>query len=158
AMPAFGVLDGQALAMGRIRGSNAAAAALLRVSGVPRREDSEPWVSVHATSPFEPDAELTEPFYAVLAELHTQVRSWEEKAPEGETLDPSGMARLWEGSLAACEKRGEKVTDAFGRRLKLSRLPQDLLGLTDPRSVVTSGTRLPEDVENWNAWVAREAP
>ncbi|MCP3136015.1 MG2 domain-containing protein [Pyxidicoccus xibeiensis] len=158
ATPAFGVLDGQALAMGRIRGSNAAAAALLRVSAVPQREDAEPRVSVNATSPFAPDAELTEPFYAVLAELHTQVRQWEEKAPEGETLDPAGMAKLWEGALAACEKRGEKVTDAFGRRLRLSRLPQDLLGLTDPRSVVASGTRLPEDVENWNAWVAREAP
>ncbi|MBZ4418799.1 carboxypeptidase-like regulatory domain-containing protein [Myxococcus sp. RHSTA-1-4] len=158
ATPAFGVLDGQALAMGRIRGSNAAAAALLRVSAVPQREDAEPRVSVNATSPFEPDAELTEPFYAVLAELHAQVRAWEEKAPEGETLDPAEMAKLWDGALAACEKRGERVTDAFGRRLRLSKLPSDLLALTDPRSVVSSGTRLPEDVENWNAWVAREAP
>ncbi|NPC87059.1 hypothetical protein HPC49_53875, partial [Pyxidicoccus fallax] len=158
ATPAFGVLDGQALAMGRIRGANAAAAALLRVSEVPQREDAEPWVSVNATSPFQPDAELTEPFYAVLAELHAQVRAWEEKAPEGQTLDPAQLAKLWEGALAACEKRGEKVTDAFGRRLRLSRLPEDLLALTDPRAVVTSGTRLPEDVENWNAWVAREEP
>jgi hypothetical protein len=158
ATPAFGVLDGQALAMGRIRGSNAAAAALLRVSDVPQREDVEPRVAVSATSPFEPEVELTEPFYAVLAELHAQVRAWEEKAPEGETLAPADLARLWEGALAACEKRGEKVTDAFGRRLRLSRLPADLLALTDPRAVVTSGTRLPEDVENWNAWVAREAP
>jgi hypothetical protein len=158
AMPAFGVLDGQALAMGRIRGSNAAAAALLRVSAVPQREDGEPWVSVNARGTFEPEAELSDPFYAVLAELHTQVRTWEQKAPEGETLDPPELARLWEGALDACEQRGEKVTDAFGRRLRLSRLPSDLLALTDPRSVVSSGTRLPEDVENWNAWVAREAP
>jgi hypothetical protein len=68
------------------------------------------------------------------------------------------MAKLWEAALEACEGRGERVTDAFGRRLRLSRLPQDLLALTDPRAVVTSGTRLPEDVENWNAWVAQEAP
>ncbi|MCY1017140.1 MG2 domain-containing protein [Pyxidicoccus sp. MSG2] len=158
ASSAFGVLDGQALAMGRIRGSNAAAAALLRVSAVPRREDGEPAVSVSAAMPFDPSAELTDPFYAVLAELHARVRTWEEKAPEGETLDPEDLAKQWDGALEACEQRGEKVTDAFGRRLRLSRLPQDLLSLTDPRAVVTSGTRLPEDVENWNAWVAREAP
>ncbi|WP_164008702.1 MG2 domain-containing protein [Pyxidicoccus trucidator] len=158
ASSAFGVLDGQALAMGRIRGSNAAAAALLRVSGVPRREDVEPAVSVNAATPFDPSAELTDPFYGVLSELHAQVRAWEQKAPEGETLDPEDLAKLWDGALTACEQRGEKVTDAFGRRLRLSRLPGDLLALTDPRSVVTSGTRLPEDVENWNAWVAREAP
>lgn len=158
ASAAFGVLDGQALAMGRIRGSNAAAAALLRVSAVPRREEGEPVVSVSSVSLFEPEAELSDPFYTVLAELHARVRTWEEQAPEGETLDPEDLAKLWDGALTACEQRGEKVTDAFGRRLRLSRLPGDLLALTDPRAVVTSGTRLPEDVENWNAWVAREAP
>jgi hypothetical protein len=155
---AFGVLDGQALAMGRIRGSNAAAAALLRVSQTPPREALESPVSVEAATHFSPDAELTEPFYTVLAELHAQVRAWEEKAPAGETLDPEDLAKLWDAALTACEQRGEKVTDAFGRRLRLSRLPGDLLALTDPRSVVTNGTRLAEDVENWNAWVAREAP
>ncbi|AKQ69268.1 alpha-2-macroglobulin domain protein [Myxococcus hansupus] len=158
ASPAFGVFDGQALAMGRIRGANASAAAVLRVTDAPQRDGTEPSMSASAVTSLDADAELTEPFYAVLAELHTQVRTWEEKAPQGQTLDPAGMARLWEDALAACEKRGEKVTDAFGRKLKLSRLPTDLLALTDPRSVVSSGTRLPEDVENWNAWVAREAP
>jgi hypothetical protein len=156
--PAFGVLDGQALAMGRIRGANAAAAALLQVNGVPRPETVEPAQSVLAHSLFEPEAELTEPFYRTLAELTAQVRAWEEKAPEGETLSPEAMARMWEQALAACEKRGEKVTDAYGRRLKLSRLPSELLALTDPRVVVVGGTRLSEDVENWGAWVARESP
>ncbi|RYZ43568.1 MAG: hypothetical protein EOO71_03150 [Myxococcaceae bacterium] len=156
--PAFGVLDGQALAMGRIRGANAAAAALLRVTEVPKPEELEQRVTANATSPFSPDAELTEPFYAVLTELHARTRKWEETAPQGETLDPQGLARLWKESLAACEQRGEKVTDAFGRRLRLSRLPADLLSLTDPRAVVVSGTRLPEDVVNWGAWVAQESP
>ncbi|RKH33795.1 MG2 domain-containing protein [Corallococcus sicarius] len=156
--PAFGVLDGQALAMGRIRGANAAAAALLRVTQVPPPEELETRVTAGAMTPFSPDAELTEPFYAVLTELHAQTRKWEETAPAGETLDPAGLARLWSASLAACEQRGEKVTDAFGRKLRLSRLPPDLLSLTDPRAVVVSGTRLPEDVVNWGAWVAREAP
>jgi hypothetical protein len=158
ANPAFGVLDAQALSMGRIRGANAAAAALLRVSGVPSPETVEPALSVMAQSPFEPEAELTEPFYRTLAELNVQVRAWEEKAPEGETLSPAGMARLWEQALATCEKRGESVTDAYGRRLRLSRLPRELLALTDPRVVVVGGTRLSEDVENWGAWVARESP
>ncbi|MCE9673074.1 MG2 domain-containing protein [Myxococcus stipitatus] len=157
-VPAFGVHDGQALAMGRIRGNNAMAAALLRVSVVPTHETAEPWTAANAVSDFAPDAELTEPFYAVLSELHTRVRAWEEKAAEGETLSAEGMAKLWEQSLEACAARGEKVTDAFGRKLRLSRLPQDLLSLTDPRAVVFDGTRLPEDVENWNTWVAREAP
>ncbi|MDY7232229.1 MG2 domain-containing protein [Hyalangium rubrum] len=158
ASPAFGVLDGQALAMGRIRGANAAAAALVRVTGVPRPEESEPSLSMLAQSPFEPEVEVAEPFYRVLGELTAQVRTWEEKAPAGETLSPAGMAQLWEQALSACEKRGESVTDAYGRRLKLSRLPPDLLALTDPRVVVVGGTRLSEDVENWGAWVAREAP
>ncbi|MGE6756868.1 MG2 domain-containing protein [Corallococcus interemptor] len=158
ATPAFGVLDGQALAMGRIRGANAAAAALLRVTDVPALEDVETPLTANVMSPFSPDAELTEPFYAVLTELHARTRKWEETAPEGETLNPEGLARLWSESLAACEQRGQKVTDAFGRKLRLSRLPADLLALTDPRAVVVNGTRLPEDVVNWNAWVAREAP
>jgi hypothetical protein len=156
--PAFGVLDGTALAMGRIRGANAAAATLLRVSGVPSREGGEPPVSLAVQGAFDPEVELTEPFYRVLSELTVQVRAWERSAPEGETLSPAGMAKLWEKSLEACEKRGEAVTDAFGRELRLSRLPPELLALTDPRAVVVSGTRLPEDVENWGAWVAREAP
>jgi hypothetical protein len=152
------MLDGQALAMGRIRGANAVAATLLRVNSAPTVEESDPAVSLTAQGAFEPEVEMTEPFYRVLAELTTQVRAWEEKAPEGETLSPEGMAKLWEQALAACEKRGEPVTDAYGRRLKLSRLPPDLLSLTDPRMVVVGGTRLSEDVENWGQWVAREAP
>ncbi|AKF79561.1 hypothetical protein MFUL124B02_04580 [Myxococcus fulvus 124B02] len=156
--PAFGVLDGVALAQGRIRGSNAAAAALLRVSSVPTLVDTETRVRGLKVSEFDPDVELTEPFYTVLGELHARVREWEEKAPEGETLAPEGLAKLWAQALSACEARGEKVTDAYGQRLRLSRLPQALLELTDPRAVVSRGTRLPEDVENWNAWVAREAP
>jgi hypothetical protein len=158
ASPAFGVLDGTALAMGRIRGANAAAATLLRVSGVPPRDGGEKRVSLEVRGTFLPDVELTEPFYRVLAELTVQVRAWEASAPRGETLSAAGMTKLWDQALEACEKRGEAVTDAYGRTLKLSRLPPELLALTDPRAVVVSGTRLPEDVENWGAWVARESP
>lgn len=156
--PAFGVLDGAALAMGRIRGANASAAALLRVSAVPRPEQAEPALSVSAESAFDPEAELTDAFYRVLAELAVQVRAWEGSAPEGEMMTPERMARLWGKAVEACEKRGEPVVDAYGRRLRLSHLPGELLELTDPRAVVVSGTRLPEDVESWSAWVAREEP
>lgn len=73
-------------------------------------------------------------------------------------MRPATMAGLWTAALAACEKRKQGVTDAYGRRLRLHWLPSDLLALTDPRAVVVDGTRLPEDVESWPAWVAKERP
>ena len=73
-------------------------------------------------------------------------------------MTPATMAGLWRDAVAACTARGDRVDDAYGRPLRLSRLPPDLLSLTDPRAVVVVATRLPEDVENWPAWVARERP
>jgi hypothetical protein len=73
-------------------------------------------------------------------------------------MKPATMAKLWDKALDACEKRGEDTKDSYGRRLELSRLPADLLALTAPHVVVTDGTRLPEDVENWPDWVARNKP
>ncbi len=156
--PAFGTLDGQALTLGRIRGANAAAATVLRVSEIPKPPELDAVVDASARSLFDPVVELTDSFYLVLAELHAQVRQWEGSAPPAEKMQPATMARLWSKALEACERRGERVVDAYGRRLKLSRLPRDLLALTDPRAVVVVGTRLPEDVENWAQWVARERP
>ncbi|HVV81960.1 MAG TPA: MG2 domain-containing protein [Kofleriaceae bacterium] len=156
--PAFGVLDGQALTLGRIRGANAAAATVLRVGTIPTAPDLDAVVSAKAATQFDPVEELTERFYDVLAELHAQTRAWEASAPPGELMRPATMARLWKQALAACAARGEPVVDAFGRKLRLSRLPPDLLALTDPRAVVVVGTRLPEDVEDWAAWVAKEKP
>ena len=158
ATPAFGTLDGQALTLGRIRGANAAAATVLRVTEIPKPPELDAVVNATERSVFDPVIELTDHFYIALAELHAQVRRWEGTAPPAEKMQPATMARLWGQALDACAKRGEKVTDAYGRRLKLSRLPADLLALTDPRAVVVVGTRLPEDVENWAAWVARERP
>jgi len=156
--PAFGVLDGEALAMGRIRGANAAAATILRVTDLPIPETGDPPATAQSSSSFDPVGPLTDHFYTALAELHAQVRDWEERAPEGERMTPETMAKLWDQAMEACKKRGEDIADAYGRPLRLSRLPPDLLGLTDPRAVVLSGTRLSEDVENWNAWVAKEMP
>lgn len=156
--PAFGMLDGQALTLGRIRGPNAAAATVLRVSAIPKPPELDAQVSASAQSQFDPVEELTDHFYTVLAELHVQARAWEAKAPPAEKMKPATMARLWTAALEASEKRGEPVTDAYGRRLRLSMLPGDLLSLTAPRSVVVLGTRLPEDMENWSDWVAKEKP
>ena len=156
--PAFGGLDGQALAMGRIRGANAAAATVLRVGSVPAIEELDATVSTSRFASLDASAALTDPFYGILAELVAQTRAWEEKAPPEEKLRPAKMAELWELALGACEKRGEAVEDAFGRRLRLSRLPPDLLALTDPHQVVVTGTRLSEDVESWPAFVAKEKP
>ena len=158
ASPAFGMLDGQALTLGRIRGSNAAAATVLRVSAVPKPPELDAVVNASAQSQFDPVEELTDHFYAVLAELHVQARKWEASAPPAEKMRPATMAKLWKTALDVVEKRGEKVTDAYGRRLALSMLPGDLLSLTDPRAVVVIGTRLPEDTENWSQWVAKEKP
>ncbi|HEU0030654.1 MAG TPA: MG2 domain-containing protein [Kofleriaceae bacterium] len=156
--PAFGALDGQALALGRIRGANAAAATVLRVTAIPKPPELDAVVSTSARSAFDPVEDLTDHFYVVLAELHAQARVWEAKAPAGEKMRPVTMASLWSKAIAACKSRGQPVTDAYGRTLRLSRLPPDLLSLTDPRAVIVVGTRLPEDVENWAQWVARERP
>ena len=156
--PAFGLLDGQALALGRVRGANAAAATVLRVASIPSPPQLDAVVSIDGRTSFDPVEVLTDNFYTVLAELHAQARAWERAAPPGERMRPPAMAALWKKALAACEKRGEKVEDAFGRKLRLSVLPPDLLALVDPRAVIVVGTRLPEDVENWAAWVAKERP
>ncbi|MBS1122347.1 MAG: hypothetical protein H6Q90_4575 [Deltaproteobacteria bacterium] len=156
--PAFGVLDGQALALGRIRGANAAAATVLRVTTIPQPPELDAVLNAKASSKFDPVTELTDHFYLVLAELHAQARQWEASAPGGEKVHPATMAKLWNQALEACRQRGEPIVDAYGRTLRLSRLPADLLSLTDPRAVIVIGTRLPEDVENWAQWVARERP
>src|SRR6478609_8836349 len=156
--PAFGVLDGQALAMGRVRGANAAAATVLRVTSIPTAEVQDAPAVATAANNFDPNEDLTDHFYTVLSELHAEARTWEEKAPLGEQMSPRLLASLWQKALDACEQKKLPNTDAYGRRLRLSQLPEDLLALTDPRQVVVTKTRLPEDVESWNAWVVKEQP
>ncbi|MBX3162293.1 MAG: hypothetical protein KF773_40385 [Deltaproteobacteria bacterium] len=156
--PAFGTLDGQALALGRIRGANAAAATVLRVTSTPRPPELDAVVDTSGRTRFDAVEELTDRFYVVLAELHAQARAWEANAPAGEKMSPPAMAMLWNRALTACEGRGDVVTDAYGRRLRLALLPEDLLALVDPQAVIVVGTRLPEDVEPWAAWVQKERP
>jgi hypothetical protein len=156
--PAFGSLGAQALSLGRIRGANATAATLVRVSALPSPPELEAAVSLNGNTTFEPNEAQVDRFYAVLGELYTQVRDWENAAPAAEKMSPLTMARLWNKSLDAVEGRKESARDAWGRRLRLHRLPADLLALTEPRQVVVNGTRLPEDTQNWSQWVAKEKP
>lgn len=154
----FGSMDAQALSLGRIRGKNAAAATLARVSALPTPPEQEAALSLSGNTVFDPNEAQVDRFYVVLGELYGQVRAWEVKAPEAEKMTPAVMARLWNQSLDAVEGRKESARDAWGRRLRLHRLPVDLLALTEPRQVVINGTRLPEDTQNWSQWVAKEQP
>jgi hypothetical protein len=155
---AFGALDAQALSLGRIRGANATAATLVRVNTLPSPPQLEASVAASGSTVFDPNEAQVDRFYVVLGELYTQVRAWETSAPESEKMTPQVMARLWNKSLDAVEARKESARDAWGRRLRLHRLPMDLLALTEPRQVVINGTRLPEDTQNWSQWVAKEKP
>ncbi len=155
---AFGSLDAQALSLGRIRGANAAAATLVRVSSLPAPPELEATVAASGSTVFDPNETQVDRFYVVLGELYTQVRTWESSAPSTEKMTPAVMARLWNTSLDTLSAKKEAVNDAWGRRLRLHRLPADLLALTEPRAVVIDGTRLPEDTQNWSQWVAKEKP
>ncbi len=156
--PAFGSLDAQALSLGRVRGKHAAAATLARVSSLPPAPQLEASVSVAGSTTFDPNEAQVDRFYAVLGQLYAQVRAWETTAPASETMTPATMARLWSAALDAVEAKQESARDAWGRRLRLHRLPGDLLALTEPRAVIVNGTRLPEDMQNWAQWVAKEQP
>lgn len=156
--PAFGVLDVEALALGRIKGENALAATILRVNGLPSLADLDSYVSASGEVPFDPLETLTDRFYLALGELYAEVRAWEQQAPKEEQMQPALLAKLWKSAVERTAQKGTPATDAYQRPLRLSELPADLLALTDPRMVVVDGTRLPEDVENWPAWVAREKP
>jgi hypothetical protein len=155
---AFPGIDAHALAQGRVRGKNAQAATLLKVSQLPPPPEHDTPVAASARTSIDPNEALVDRFYVALAELHVQTREWEASAPAAEKMTPRTMATLWKRSLDAMEKRNESSRDFWGRRLRLHRLPMDLLALTEPRQVVIDGTRLPEDSENWNLWVAKEKP
>jgi hypothetical protein len=152
-MPAFGVLDARALQTGLIRGENAAQAAVLRVSSIPDHVLGGDEVGGQGAAVFDADAEMTDAFYALYAEARRGVRTWEKEAAAGETLSAKQMVAIWEEALAA-----HPAEDPFGRRLHLSVLPRDLLALTDPRFMMSDGARVPEDVESWTPYVAKEAP
>lgn len=154
----FGGIDVQALALGRVRGAHAAAATLLRVSALPPPPELEAAVAARGQTAFDPNAVLVDRFYVVLGELSEQVRAWESSATAGQKMTPATMAGLWKSAVNAVEQKKDSASDAWGRPLRLHRLPADLLALTEPRALIVNGTHLPEDVQNWAQWVAKEEP
>jgi hypothetical protein len=157
--PSFSGLDAEALMQGHVQGANAATAVMTKVGDPPRPRPRDVTTRVVAASTaLDADQPFIDAFYNVLAELHAQTRRWADRAAAGEEMHPPLMAALWKRAVDACEKRGERTTDAFGRRLTLSGLPSDLLALTNPRRVLSNAARLPEDVEDWAAYVAKEQP
>ncbi len=153
ASPAFGDLDARALQTGQIAGDNAAAATILRVSGLPQAAPGATRVSAESRFTFDPASDVADAFYTFYPEVKSAVRSWEKTAKEGDVMTPRILLQLWEATLKA-----HPTSDPFGRDLHLSVLPQDLLRFTDPRVLVSDAARLPEDIENWAAFVASESP
>ena len=156
--PAFGALDGVALVRGVLRGDNARTATVLRVGTPPRPAELDTPVSAYDQTSVSPRSVVVDRFFPILAELMRAERAWEASAPPDDRLDPAQVAELWRTARAAAEAAGHPTTDAYGEPLTLHRLPPDLLDLTSPHGIVTDGARLPDDLENWPQWVAREEP
>lgn len=154
--PAFETFDAKALSLGRVRGANAAQAAVLRVTQLADADAGTSAVGGHGAAAPEVEAALSEAFYRALEATLARVRAWEASAPAGETMQPEVMVRLWNEALAALAREGTPAIDAYGRSLTLDLLPDELLVQVDPRVMVADGTRLPEDIVSWTAHVATE--
>jgi len=154
--PAFSSFDPRALALGQIRGENAAKAAVLRITNLPADYAGDAGVSGNAVT-MDNDVEvLTMGFYRALEHLTKRVGKWEKEAPEGDTMSPELMVSLWNEALADGMAGEHKPVDAFGRELTVDLLPQDLLVQLNPRNVVRDGVRLSEDVVDWQRYVNEE--
>lgn len=153
AIPAFGELDARALQTGQIAGDNAAAATILRVTGLPQAAPGSTRVSTESREVFDANAGVADAFYTFYPEVKSAVRAWEKVATEGQVMTPKIMVGIWNATLAA-----HPTSDPFGRPLHLRVLPSDLLAFTDPRVMVSNAALLPEDIENWPAYVASESP
>ena len=155
--PAFGVFGPAALELGLIRGDQAARAALLRISHLPDDAAGTVFAAAQGQGSFDQRLEMSDAFYGVLDVLYEEVAAWEASAPESERMTPARMVKTWERALEVAASRDVAVEDGFGRRLTLDVLPADLEEVS-PQRVVSSGTRLPEDVVNWASYVREEVP
>ncbi len=156
ATPAFGELDARALQTGQIAGDNAAAATILRVSSLPAAAPGATRVSTESRETIDADYGVADAFYTFYPAVKDGVRAWEKQrqdSKDGIQMTPKIMVSIWEAALVA-----HPATDPFGRTLHLKVLPQDLLAFTDPRVLVSDAALLPEDIENWPAYVASESP
>ncbi len=151
--PAFGRFDPVALALGQVEGQNAALATVLRVGTLPADPAGHRAVRASASGLADVDSPLTLGFYRVLEKAVELVRAWEASAPEDQMLTAERMVGIWARALDEVEAAGEPAVDGFGRPLTLAVLPEELLDQVDPRQMASDGTRLPEDVVNWFAYV-----
>jgi len=154
--PAFERFDPVSLALGQVAGENAAMATVLRVTHLPDDPAGDRPVAAEEQALADIETPLTLGFYRTLEKSVELVRRWEDEAPPDEMLTPERMVDFWSRALAALEAEGEPATDGFGRPLTLAVLPEPLLQQVDPRQIAADGTRLPEDVVNWLAFVDTE--
>ena len=154
--PAFNEFDPRALALGQVKGENAAKAALLRISQLPMDEMGDEAIRASAQHVLNTNEITLGEFYRLLEATVRQVRAWEANAPADELLTPERMVSLVEAASRALREAGAAPLDAFGRPLTLAVVPPDLLGQLDPRQVVADATRLPEDVVSFERYVNEE--
>jgi hypothetical protein len=154
--PAFGAFDPRALVLGQVRGENAAKAAVLAIDQLPvdPAGDQPSYGSGAYTS--DTVERQSRNFYRALERATSHLRAWEDSAKEGEQLAPEKMVEIWERALGDLRAQGEPAVDGFGRELTLEVLPDDLLALTDPRTLIADGARLPEDFVGWIQYVQQE--
>jgi len=156
--PAFGAFDARAVALGRVRGDNAAQAAVLRVSSLPEERRWIEGANGHGSVQAPAAQDTNVAFYRALEVAVRRVRTWEADAPEGEQMQPERMAKVWADSLDELRAAGAPAVDGFGRPLVLPALSDGFLAQLDPRRMVHSGTRLPEDVRSWTDYARGVAP
>lgn len=154
--PAFGAFDARALALGQIRGENAATAAVLSLTHLPSDPAGDTFVSTRGQATVDDLEVVTRRFWRTRTKLVERVRAWEDAAPEGEELTHERLAKLWTETVMAQESAGTPARDAFQRPLTLNHLPRPLVERLDPREIASDATRLPEDVTPWMTWVAEE--
>ncbi|MCB9688408.1 MAG: hypothetical protein H6735_25435 [Alphaproteobacteria bacterium] len=154
--PPFGTFDARALALGQIRGENAARAAVMRIGQLPRDPAGDQPASANGGSVVVTDEVLVRNFYRALGRTAAAIRAWEKTAPAQEQLENDAVVGLWDDALADLRKEGDPAVDAWGRELSLAVLPREMLAQVDPRKLVSDGTRRPEDVEDFVTWVVRE--
>ncbi len=147
--PAFGRFDAAALLLGRIRGENAAQAAIQRIDRVPSQTFTEPVAAGRAASALPEQEVLSVQFSRAFSRAVARVREWERTSDPSDTMTNDRMVSFWNDTLKELRDGGEPARDAWGRELALDVLPAELLAHLDPRQLVTDGTRLPEDMVAW---------
>jgi hypothetical protein len=153
--PPFGAFDARALALGQIRGENAARAAVMRVSQLPMDPAGDQGASLAIAGGVDRDTVMIRNFFRVLLVVADRVRAWESSAAEGERLDNARLVALWDEAVASLDG-DDPAVDAFRRPLTLAVVPEPLLAKASPRALVSDATRLPEDLEDFVQYVTRE--